>query len=470
LPQFKKHKFTMKQFSAFLVVGLVMFASCKKSDDAQDPGTGTIEPPPGSTVDVRGTITTDQTWKKDRTYRLRGYVYVANGATLNIEPGTKIISNKDSAGVLVVYRTSKINAVGTATEPIVFTSGETTPAPGDFGGLIIAGLATGNGNHAVIEGGVKAEFSAFGGTNDADNSGTLKYVRIEYAGKAVNPGDEVNGLSLYGVGSGTTIDYVQVVRGLDDAFEIFGGTVNLKHLVAFRNADDDFDFDDGYRGKIQYALSIKDPAFTDPKGTSGDVSNNFEVDNVNPANGFLLTKTPITSPVLSNFTTVGPNGVPGTSADYGWAMRWRRGAKFVLANSIVIGAQKGLRIQEDSTIYYYTKGTSAFYNNFLHSVASTVDVQTGLTLKDGTYDNASITALTTGTYKSTIVTNLADLKLTDAFSPTAPNFKLGTGSPALSGALFDFGTLPDTFFDKVSFRGAFDGTADWTTGWTVWNK
>jgi hypothetical protein len=319
---------------------------------------------------------------------------------------------------------------------------------------------------------VKAEFSAFGGSSDADNSGTLKYIRIEYAGKAVNPGDEVNGLSLYGVGSGTTVDYIEVTRGLDDAFEFFGGTVNCKHLIAYKCADDDFDMDDGYRGKIQFAVSVKDPAFTDPKGTSGDVSNNFEVDNVNPANGFLLTRTPITFPVLSNFTAIGPNGASGSSADYGWGMRWRRGAKFILANSIVAGGNKGgLRLQEDSTIAAYVRGTSAFYNSFVHAVTNTIDVQSGLTLSGGTtYDATSITNLTTTDYKSTLITNLADLKLNDAFNLTSPNLRLATGSPALSGALFDFGTLSDAFFEKVTYRGAFDGSNDWTSGWAVWNK
>lgn len=455
---------------------MILGIACKKSDSTPDPSSAASVPDATGTVPVRGTITTDQHWTKDKTYRLRGYVYVTNGATLTIDPGTKIVSNKDSAGVLVIYRGAKINATGTASEPIVFTSRETTPAPGDLGGVVIVGQATGNSNHAVLEGGVDAAFSAFGGTNDADNSGVLKYVRIEYAGKAVNPGDEINGLSLYGVGSGTTIDYVEVVRGLDDAFEFFGGTVNCKHLIAYNCADDDFDMDDGYRGKIQFAISIKDPRFTDAKGTTGDVSNNFEVDNVNPGNGFLLTRTPITFPVMSNFTAIGPNQAsnpPTVSADYGWGMRWRRGAKFILANSIVMGGQDGgLRVQEDSSLAYYLRGTSAFYNSFLSSVTAVVDVELGKTIPGiASYDNTSITTLTTGTYKSTILANAnTDMKLTDPFNNTAPNLKPATGSAALSGALFDFGTLSDSFFDKVSFRGALDASNDWTAQWAVWNK
>ncbi|MBO9572873.1 MAG: hypothetical protein J7497_11825 [Chitinophagaceae bacterium] len=461
----------MKKFAAISLLSMTLFSvACSKSDDTPDPDDNGGGQNGGT--EIRGTITTDQHWTKDKVYRLRGYVYVTNNATLKIDAGTKIVSNKDSAGVLMIYRGAKIMAEGTASEPIVFTSNESSPQPGDLGGVIIVGQATGNGNHSVVEGGVDAAFSAFGGTNDADNSGVLKYVRIEYAGKAVNPGDEVNGLSLYGVGSGTTIDYVQVVRGLDDAFEFFGGTVNCKHLIAYNCADDDFDMDDGYRGKIQYGISVKNPTFTDAKGTSGDVSNNFEVDNVNPSNGFLLTRAPITSPTLSNFTLIGPNGASGTSTDYGWNMRWRRGAKFVFSNSVVLGGQKGgARVQEDSTIYYYATGTSAFYNNLLNAVTNPIDVQTGLALKGGlTYDLTSITTLTTGDYKSTILAAAADAGLTDPFNNAAPNLKPASGSPALAGALFDFGTLGADFFDKVSFRGALDGTNDWTSGWAVWGK
>ncbi len=366
----------MKKIASLFIAGTLLTiasVSCKKSDSMPDPITPPVDTTPANNetdVYLRGTINTSQTWDSSKTYHLRGYVYVTDGATVTIQPGTRIVSNKDSAGVLVIYRDATLNAEGTETNPIVFTSGEAAPAPGDLGGLILVGQAKVNGNHSVIEGGVDPAYSSFGGSNDAHSSGILKYVRIEYAGKAVNPDDEINGLSLYGVGSGTTIDYVQMVRGLDDAFEFFGGAVNCKHLVAYNCADDDFDMDDGYHGKIQYAISIKDPAFTDNK-SGGDISNNFEVDNVNPNNGFLFTKTPITFPVMSNFTAVGPNNAAGTSPDYGYGMRWRRGSKFILANSIVMGGQKaGLDIDDDSTVSYYMQGISKFYNSFLQSVTT----------------------------------------------------------------------------------------------------
>jgi hypothetical protein len=471
-----------KQFFYLLGLVIVMFvSSCSKSDPEPTPTPTPTPTPAVFDPNIRGIISANRTLKKDSVYILRGYVYVATGVTLTIEAGTKITSKKDSAGVLVVYRGAKIIAEGTAAAPIVFTSGETTPASGDLGGVVIVGQAPGNNNHSVVEGGVDAAFSAFGGTNPADNSGILKYVRIEYAGKAVNPGDEINGLSLYGVGNGTTIDYVQVSRGYDDAFEFFGGTVNCKHLIAYNSADDDYDMDDGYSGKIQFAISIKDPKFTDPKGTTGDVSNNFEVDNVNPANGFVLSRPPISFPVMSNFTAVGPNSAPGaapsngaigagTSSDYGWGMRWRRGTKFILANSAVIGGSKGgFRLQEDSTIAYFVRGTSGFYNSYLHVANGlAIDVQTGLTIPGVTYDAASILALITGSNKSSVVTDVTTLKLGDPFNNAAPNLKPLAGSPMLTGALFDFGGLTDSFFEKVTYKGAFDGTTDWTTGWAKW--
>ncbi len=428
----------------------------------------------GTQFDVRGIINASTTWKKDFVYRLRGYVYVTTNSVLTIEAGTKIVSDKDSAGVLVITPGSKIMAEGTAANPIVFTSNDASPAPGDLGGLVIAGNAKVNGNHKVIEGGLDVNYQSFGGNNDADNSGILRYVRIEYAGKAVNPGDEVNGLSLYGVGSGTEVDYIQVARGYDDAYEIFGGAVNCKHLVAYNSADDDFDFDDGYNGKIQFAISIKDPTFTDPKGTTGDISNNFEVDNVNPKNGLAYSRTPITSPIMSNFTAIGPNNAAGMSADYGYGMRWRRGSQFILANSVILGSKKeAFRVQEDSTISYFLNGSSLLQHCYIHdqtpsfASADFYSVDAKYTIPNfAVYDLSTIksTYAATGTIE---VSDPSTLGLTDPFNNLSPNLNPGGGSILLSGADFAPAKLTDAFFEKVSFVGAI-GTTDWTTGWTRW--
>lgn len=451
---------SLKLLSASVAVAL-MAASCGSKSSTPTPTPGS------STVDIRGNITTSQTWSKDKTYRLRGYVYVESGATITIQPGTKIVSNNDSAGVLIIYKGAKIMAQGTASQPIVFTSAETVPAPGDLGGVVLVGTATGNGNHAILEGGVDAAHQKFGGTNDADNSGVLSYVRIEYAGKAVNPGDEVNGLSLYAVGSGTTIDHVQIVRGLDDAYEFFGGAVNCKYLVAYNCADDDYDMDDGYHGKIQFAISVKDPKFTDNKGTTGDISNNFEVDNTNGKIPF--TTTPITHPILSNFTAIGPNNAVGTSNDYGFGMRFRRGSSVVLGNSIVLGGQQGgLIIEDKETQQNYKSGDSKFYNSLISSVTKPFLIKGA---DSSTLSTADLTTLTTVTNLSKYLATPDLAGLNDPFNNAAPNLKPKTGSLALSTAgKFDVAGLSDGFFAHTSYIGAFDGTTDWTTGWTVWGK
>jgi hypothetical protein len=445
-------------------LALLGLASCSKNDDK-----GSKPAPPATNVDVRGSITKDTHWTAGVTYRVRGYVYVDNNATLTIDPGTKIVSNKDSSGVLIIYKGSKINAAGTAAKPIVFTSAEASPKPGDFGGLVVVGKATGNGNHAVLEGGVDVAHQLFGGTDDADNSGVLQYVRIEYAGKAVNPGDEVNGLSMYTVGNGTVVDHIEVLRGLDDAFEFFGGTFNAKYLLAYNNADDDFDLDDGYRGKIQFGISIKDPAFTDNKGTSGDISNNFEVDNTTDAKGYLLT--PVTSPVLSNFTAIGPNNATGVSADYGYNMRWRRGSKFTLANSIVLGGQKaGLDIDNDVTAQLYIAGTSGFLNSLLQSYGANYKVDkltnTALLSADG------LKALVEARDKSKTFATAADIGLTDPFNNTAPNLLPKAGSAAITAtAAFTASAFTDSFFTKTTYVGAVDPANDWSkASWIVYGK
>ncbi len=447
---------------------LLALASCSKDSD---PGTNPpVTPPTVTNLDVRGSITKDTHWTAGVTYRIRGYVYVDNNATLTIDPGTKIVSNKDSAGVLIIYKGSKIMAAGTADKPIVFTSAEATPKPGDFGGLVVVGSAIGNGNHAVLEGGVDVAHQAFGGTNDADNSGVLQYVRIEYGGKAVNSGDEVNGLSMYTVGSGTTVDHIEVVRGLDDAYEFFGGSFNAKYMIAYNNADDDFDLDDGYHGKIQFAISVKDPAFTDNKGTSGDISNNFEVDNTTDAKGYLLA--PVTSPTLSNFTAIGPNNAAGVSADYGYNMRWRRGAKFILANSIVLGGQKaGLDIDNDPTAQFYISGTSGVLNSILQSYGDNYKVDKLATVGLLTAD--VLKGLVETRDKSKIYATADLVGLTDAFNNASPNLLPKTGSAAATAtAAFTATALGDSFFTKVTYVGAIDpaGT-DWSkAAWTVYGK
>jgi hypothetical protein len=459
----------MKKINSLLLVGLLsvsLFSSC--SDDNADSGTPIVIPPttpvPTSTT-LSGAITTSVTLTKDKTWTLDGFVFIANNSTLTIQPGTKIVSRRANAGVLVITRGSKIDARGTAAEPIVFTSAETSPVAGDLGGVVVGGNAPGNGNHVAMEGVTDGTYNKFGGTVADDNSGFLQYIRIEYAGKTATPSDEVNGLSMYGVGSGTTVDHIEVIRGLDDGFEFFGGTFNAKYLIAYNCADDDFDFDDGYRGNLQYLISFKDPAFTDTKAV-GDFSNNLEWDNVSASSKGYAT-TPTTHARISNMTAIGPNNVASpVLASYGFGARLRRGTEFEIVNSVFLGSQLAtFSIESNESAVAYVAGTSVFKNNVIQSVAASpfnigTDVTNGLTA-------AQMQTLATGLV---ILTNPADAGFNDPFSVSAPNLMPKTGSQLLTGASFTGNfTTANGFEITPTFKGAM-GTTNWTTGWAIFNK
>ena len=338
----------MKKLAILLLSSLLLFTSCE--DTIIDP----------NELVLQGTLLEDKTLTKDKIWTLKGYVYVPDGVTLTIEEGTIIESDIAEKGALIIERGGKIMAEGTAQEPIIFTSGNDFPQPGDWGGIVILGRAKTNQGEPTIEGGIGRQF---GGTNDDDNSGVFKYVRIEYAGVAAFANSEVNALTLGGVGRGTTIEYVQTYYANDDAFEFFGGTVSPKYLVAVATADDDYDFDMGYTGTIQYAISKRDPLFVD----GGDAGNGVECDN----DGAGSTLTPTTKPTLLNFTLVGPTSSQSLS-NHNLAMRFRRGTNFVVRNSVFYGYMKGgLQIESDITVQSFATGGSEFTNNIIHSVDTT---------------------------------------------------------------------------------------------------
>jgi hypothetical protein len=417
--------------------------------DSQDPATN------GGVI--QGILTKDYFLPKGK-YTLKGYVYLTEGNTLTIAPGSVIVSDITEKGALIVERGAKLIADGRADNPIVFTSGKPIGqrTPGDWGGIILLGKAPTNRTldpAPIIEGGVGRKY---GGTDPNDDSGILRYVRIEFAGIAAEPGSEINGLTMGGVGSGTIIENVQVSFGNDDAFEFFGGTVNCKNLIAFATADDDFDFDFGYVGKIQYGIACRKPDFVD----GGDAGNGIECDN----DGSGSTATPITRPQLSNFTFVGPNNASGTAANHNFGNRWRRSTQFLLRNSIMIGwAKAGFSIESKATAESYLAGTSEFRNNLVHSNtasanyrgdASAIAVITAAAMQTKAESEGCIT-LASGD----------DAKLTSPYYSTSPNFLPATGSPVLTGASF---TGMNAFFTTVAFRGAM-GTNNWTDKWTNWD-
>jgi len=448
------------KFKTLIMVLVVLVASCKKNTEPEvviDPNAKKIVTLKTGEI-ITGVYKNTVLNVPEGTFTLKGYVYFEDGSEINVAAGAIIKSDITDKGALIIERGAKINAIGTAAKPIVFTSGKAVGErnPGDWGGMVILGKSTTNRTtEPTIEGGIGKNY---GGTVAADNSGTLKYVRIEFAGIAAQPNSEINGLTLGGVGSGTTIEYVQVVYGNDDAFEIFGGTVNAKYLVAYATADDDFDFDFGYTGRIQFGVALRDPSFID----AGDAGNGIECDN----DGTGTTATPITRPVLSNFTFVGPNVDNTASKNHNFANRFRRSSNFVLNNSVLMGWMKGgLSLESDGT-YNSLVGmttTSEFKNNLLHANAATYKIgsvtivgATDVAVKTKAEASATITLATT-----------AEAKITDPFNLKVPNLLPAAGSPALTGAAFA-GDLTNSHFSATTYRGAF-GTTDWMAGWTSFN-
>lgn len=340
-----------KLLSLVLIIGIF---GCTKQLGGED---GPINVP--STTVLSGNINTTITLTSDKVWTLKGYVYITDGAKIIIQPGTIIVSDIAEKGALCIERGAQILAEGTAAKPIIFTSGKNIGErfPGDWGGIVILGRAkTNRSSEPTIEGGIGRPY---GGTNDADNSGVLKYVRIEYAGIAALPNSEINALTLGGVGSGTVIENVQTIYANDDAFEFFGGTVSPKNLYAFATADDDFDFDFGYTGTVTNGVSKRDPQFVD----NGDAGNGVECDNDGTGSG----AQPYTHPKLISMILVGPFDVTSLS-NHNLGLRWRRATRFSIVNSKILGYQKGaFSIESNETAQAYKDGISKFENNEIQS-------------------------------------------------------------------------------------------------------
>lgn len=432
------------------------------------------------------------------TYHLKGWVYVAAGSELTIEPGTVIKGDKETKAALIVEPGGKLYARGTASQPIVFTS-EAAPGQrkaGDWGGVIICGKAQNNAGTKKIEGGPRTEF---GGNDNADNSGVLSYVRIEFAGYPFQPDQEINGLTLGSVGSGTQIDHVQVSYSNDDSFEWFGGSVNCKYLIAYRGWDDDFDTDNGYSGSVQYGLAVRDPHIADKSQSNG-----FESDN--DADG--STSAPVTSATFSNITFIGPKAEAGnaflnekgqdiTGGDiypnngselgkFQAAMQIRRGSRLNCINSVAIGWPVGLILdgEKGDTREQADNGGLRLTNLWFADMTATgtdankeyddvrIDYVTGAdgkrtAVKDNTQQSFSATFFLKAQNHNTVRT-LSELNLTGANTYTGlnVNFMPAPGSPLTANAA-SFDGISSSWFDHVSFAGAFDtGDASWLDGWT----
>lgn len=436
----------------FVALALILsvFSGCSKDDDNDGPSETELEV-------IEGQITANKTLSADKTYLLRGYVRVMDGATLEIPAGTIIKGEQASKAALIIERGGRIKANGTASKPIIFTSDRPVGSRGigDWSGIIICGKSTVNSadGTSLYEGGsLGTGVAVYGGTSPNDNSGEFTYVRIEFAGIAIEQNKEINGLTLCGVGSGTTIHHVQVSYGGDDGFEFFGGTVNAHHLIAYRTVDDDFDFDQGYSGKLQYGISIKDPALADAVGTSRGI----ELENKGGVTGGIYTK-----PIISNFTFIGPGSI-GVQY-HGAGVHFGQNSRMVLANSIIVNARgNGVEFNTDFPAQELKDGRSAFKNNIvfgntanygLSGVATSVFDVAALTTFMGTSANATIANLDAAGFNST--------------SLTAPNLTLKNTSPARAKASFTATEL-STGFTVETFAGAME-SSDWTAGWASWD-
>lgn len=461
-------KFRKNLVMVMLSVATLLTLTLSSCDDDEDEDAP--QPPVSGPTEITTNITANTTWSKANQYLIKGNIFVTNGATLTIEPGTIIKGDKVTKGALVIERGAKINAAGTETEPIVFTS--SAPAGfrnyGDWGGVVILGRAVNNQSADVnIEGITAGEFGKHGGTDNADNSGVFKYVRIEFAGIALSTDNELNGLTLGSVGSGTELHHIQVSYSGDDSFEWFGGTVNSTHLVAYRGWDDDFDTDFGFTGKVQYAASFRNPDIADKSG-----SNLFESDN--DGNG--SSNTPLTAPVFSNVTAFGPFvyarlssdalSNSNASANYQNAGHIRRNSAMKLYNSAIIGFGTTNNFAFRFTDSKGGANTAAdFKNNYIGRVVGTLKAPaTGTTDKGFSVDNFDANNILAnplnGVDLSSVFTNL---KANENIDQPLANAVPSPGSLLLTGALDLSATGLNLGLEKTDYIGAVGAADNWLT-------
>lgn len=410
-------------------------------------------------------ITANRTLSCDTTYILTQKTYVTNGATLTIPAGTIIKGVKNSepalASALIITKGSKLIANGEADCPIVFTSNEAEPAVGDWGGVVLLGRAPINQDTTTvtIEGIDLPTLPAgvdihYGGNISDNNSGSLTYVRVEYAGAAISDANELNSFTFGGVGSGTTLEHLQAYYGADDAFEFFGGTVNAKYLIATAANDDAFDFDFGYRGKLQFLVAVLDPSAPYSSNANG-----IECDN----DGTGTLANPFTRPVISNMTVVGTsNGATSGGGTVLYGAHYRRSTRFVLRNSVLYG-YKG----KTATPVVINLDGSNVYSNLGKNLSNTLS-------NDSSYMAYNVIGLISGAnaYNPAIPVTVGDSVRTTsamvlAYPLTASRYfstsykgLSPTGNPALSGA--DFTGL-DGFFTTTTYKGGVSDGNYWIT-------
>jgi hypothetical protein len=448
-------------------IGTTIITAVSQSDTTKKATcTVLVIPSTGQVITVSGDITTDTKWYAAAKYMLSGFVYVKNNATLTIEPGTIIKGISNTKAALMIERGSKILAAGTAEKPIVFTSDKPKGqrASGDWGGLVILGKAKTNKHdggitgEGIAEGGIG---SRYGGTDDEDNSGVLQYVRIEFPGIPLlaTANSEINGLTFYAVGRGTTVDHIQISYSGDDSYEWFGGSVNCKYLVCIRGLDDEYDTDNGFSGNLQFLFGLRDPNISDQSGSNG-----YESDN--DAEGDQLT--PITKPTFSNVTLYGPLTVTATLPAnhlFKRAMHIRRSSQLSTYNSVFVGWPKGLFLDGalGNTPTAAENNDLQIENCILAGMTANYEANSTGTIATP-YTLAQMAAYFEAPSRGNSFKTLTEILGSSLINLTNPNLLPAAGSPVLSGASFTNTRLTNSFFTPVTYKGAF-GTTNWTAGW-----
>ncbi len=391
---------------AFIALcAITTLVSCNSSGD---------DPKHVEETELIGELTTNRTLLSGYTYSLTGGYHVKSGVTLTIEPNVTIVAKDDNiVDYILVEQGGKINANGTASQPIVMTSER--KEPGAWGGVHICG-------YAPINAGVTAKSeigdAPYGGSNVADNSGILRYIRLEYTGYAFSEEKEANGFTFYGVGNGTVAEYLQSYKGSDDGFEWFGGTVNCKYLVATDNTDDSFDWTEGWQGKGQFWVAVQ---------TSAECDCLIEADN----NSKNATASPVSHPIIANITLIG-NG--STTAKRG--IRLRAGTEAEIYNTLVVGKPQCITTETSQTENSLVSGTSKL--SYIYTSGSVVANE--------------------GIYSSALFTSNDNNQINQQISFT--NTYVGTiaGGKDMSSV--------NNFFSNAPFKGAVSADNNWTAGWT----
>jgi hypothetical protein len=495
----------VRRSAVVLALGSLVTAAACGSDSPIDP-----QPPQTGSAVISGNITQNRTLFADTVYQLRGIVQVQSGATLTIQPGTRItgspiadVANRVSA--LIIMRGARIVADGTRERPIVFTSaaagGTADPRfPGDWGGLVIVGNATTNRQGRVtVEGPSPADTISWGGgTNDNDSSGSLRYVRVEFAGAAAVLNSELNSFTFYAVGRGTRLEYLQAIMGLDDHFEWFGGTVDGRYLVSYESGDDHFDAAEGYRGRNKYLIGLQSFKTDLRPGATGVVSaeqSGFEVDGCGSTGGTCpqgFNSAPFSMPVFANFTIVGPGPNVHDTPGSGWVRRpgqdgqlganIRRGTGGVWVNGIFARwPERGISIFDPETNARF-EADSIHISNILFAENRTNYDDDGATSPVRFAQASRFANMNHRAHAGTAASLFTNLFATGS-APTVQtlDWRPGSGSPAATGGLTTFPARVQARVQSWGPNGAFGtfagtpyvGAADpngerWWEGWTVY--